>query len=86
MAWASAPKYTPKRLGIGAGTNAQTEAARTATAGLGKRAPRVGCAIRGFIAVVVRQPIGQHDEQPPRRPPRFSNTAAPCRIAAPSLE
>ena len=63
-----AAEHAPKGLGIGAGADAQAQTADAPAARLAERTPRVGRAVHGLVAVVVRQPVGQHDEQLPRRP------------------
>ncbi len=47
-----------------------------------ERATSVGRAIDTFVAVVVGQPVGEHDEQPTRRSRLLGVTAVPCRMAA----
>ena len=68
---------------LGAGPDAEAEAAEAAPAGLDQRSPGVGLAVATLVAVVVGEPVRQHDQQPPCDVPPPSSSSAPWRIAAP---
>ena len=82
-----AAEHAAQVVDVGMGTDSQTKAARAPPAGLGQRAPRVGRTVGALVAVVVGQAIGQHDQQPPRRPaPSFQHRrAVPDRRAEPRV-
>ena len=67
----AAAEHALQRLGRGAGPDAEAEAAEAAPAGLDQRSPGVGLAVATLVAVVVGEPVRQHDQQPSRRAPAF---------------
>ena len=60
-------EHAPQGIRVGTGTDAEAEAPASAAPGFGQGHSGIGFAIDALVAMVVREPIGQHDEKPPRR-------------------
>ena len=61
----------PQRGGVDVGTDAEAEAADAAATRLDEGTPRVGLAVATLVAVVVREAVGEHDQQAARRAAAF---------------
>ena len=72
-----AAEHPAEFVGVGARADGQAQAADALPARFAERPARVGGAVDAFVAVVVGQPVGQHDEQSPRRAAFFAITEAP---------
>src|SRR5689334_24523323 len=62
-----ASEDAPQRRCIGRGADAEAQATGATTTRLRERAPCVGFAVGTFVAVVVGEAVGQHNQEPPLR-------------------
>ena len=69
----------PQRRGVDVGTNAQAEAADAAATRLDEGTPRVGLGVTTLVVVVVREAVGEHDQQAARRCRRVHGGSS-CRV------
>ena len=58
------PEHAAQRADVGVGSDAETDAADPLPARLGQRPPSIRLAVGTLVAVVVGEPIGEHDQQP----------------------
>ena len=56
----------PQRIDVGRCPDAETQASDPSTPSLAQRSSGVGFTVGALVAVVVGEPVGEDDEQPPR--------------------